>query len=194
MAVKVRWWKNFPVLFPNLFKTKYTFPKCQEVQQRRKSLLPNLPFPAKTILPLETYPFLLIMLMVKEHLISWCRVWLEACNSQCSPGVGVGSDLTQHLHQRPGWRDRVQPSQFADDTKLGGVADTPEGCAATQQNPDRVENWAGRNLMRFNKSNCRVLYLGRNNCTYQYRSGADLLERSSAEKDLGVLVNNRLAI
>ena len=48
--------------------------------------------------------------------------------------------------------------------------------------------------MRFNKSNCRVLYLGRNNCTYQYRSGADLLERSSAEKDLGVLVNNRLAM
>ena len=48
--------------------------------------------------------------------------------------------------------------------------------------------------MRFNKSNCRVLYLGRNNCTYQYRSGADLLERSSAEKDRGVLVDNRLAM
>ena len=29
---------------------------------------------------------------------------------------------------------------------------------------------------------------GRNNCMHQYRLGADLLERSSTEKDLGVLV------
>ena len=29
---------------------------------------------------------------------------------------------------------------------------------------------------------------------HRYRSGADLLERSSAEKDLGVLVGNRLAV
>ena len=29
---------------------------------------------------------------------------------------------------------------------------------------------------------------------HQYRSGADLLERSSAEKELGVLVGNRLAV
>ena len=29
---------------------------------------------------------------------------------------------------------------------------------------------------------------------HQYRLGDDLLERSSAEKDLGVLVNNRLAM
>lgn len=36
MAVKVRWWKNFVVIFPNLFKTKYTFPKCQEVLLEKK--------------------------------------------------------------------------------------------------------------------------------------------------------------
>ena len=42
-------------------------------------------------------------------------------------------------------------SKFADDTKLGGVADTPEGCATTEQDLDRLENWAERNYMRFNK-------------------------------------------
>jgi len=36
--------------------------------------------------------------------------------------------------------------------------------------------------------------LGSNNREYQYRLGHDLLERSSAEKDLGVLADDRLTM
>mgnify|MGYP001857012175 CR=1 FL=1 len=43
-------------------------------------------------------------------------------------------------------------SRFADDTKLGGLADTLEGCATIQQVLDRLESWVERNPMRFNKS------------------------------------------
>ena len=53
-----------------------------------------------------------------------------------------------------------------------------------QQDLDRLENWVGRNLMRLNK--CRVLHLERNKHVHQYRTGEELLERSPAEKDLGV--------
>ena len=62
-------------------------------------------------------------------------------------------------------------SKFTDDIKLGGVADTPEGCATIQQDLDRLKSWAGRSLVRFNKSKCRVLQLGWNKCTNQYRLG-----------------------
>jgi len=85
-------------------------------------------------------------------------------------------------------------SKFADDTKLGGVADTPEDCAAIQQLLDRLESWAQRNLMNFNKGKCRVLHLGKNNPMHQYRLGADLLESSSVERDLGLLVDDRLTM
>ena len=51
-----------------------------------------------------------------------------------------------------------------------------------------------RNPIMINKGICRILHLGINNHLHQYRLGADLLERSSVEKDLGVLVDNWLAI
>ena len=86
------------------------------------------------------------------------------------------------------------PSKYGDDTKQEGVADTPEDCAAIQQDPDRLKNWAAITQMKFKKNKCRVLFLGRNNREYQYRLGHDMLERRSVEKELGVLVDDRLLI
>ncbi|KAK4815937.1 hypothetical protein QYF61_010194 [Mycteria americana] len=45
----------------------------------------------------------------------------------------------------------TQERKFADDTKLGGVADRPEDHAAIQRDLNRLEKWADRNLMKFNK-------------------------------------------
>ena len=46
--------------------------------------------------------------------------------------------------------------------------------------------------MKFNKDECRVSHLGWSNCMHQCKLGAVQLERSSAERDLGVLVANRV--
>ncbi|GAB0203092.1 hypothetical protein GRJ2_002774800 [Grus japonensis] len=48
--------------------------------------------------------------------------------------------------------------------------------------------------MKFNEGKCWVLHLGRNNPIHQYRLGAGLLGSSSAEKDLGALMDNKLSM
>jgi len=76
-------------------------------------------------------------------------------------------------------------NNFADDIKLEGV----------QQDLSRVESWVEINLTKSDKGKHGDLHLGRRvNHMHQYRLGDDLLGRSSAEKNLGVLVDNRLAM
>lgn len=90
-------------------------------------------------------------------------------------------NLVQHLCQWPRWRHREYPQQVADDTNLGGIADTLEGCATVQQDLNKLENWAGKHLMRFNKNICKVPHLRRNNHLHQYQTAPQ------SKKDMGLL-------
>ncbi|KAJ7398481.1 hypothetical protein BTVI_124509 [Pitangus sulphuratus] len=57
---------------------------------------------------------------------------------------------------------------------------------------DRLERWTRGNLVRFIKANSKGLPLAWDNPQYQYKLGDEGIERNPAEKDLEVLVDEKL--
>lgn len=57
-------------------------------------------------------------------------------------------------------------------TERGEVAESPEGCTAIQRTLDKLERWAGRNLVKSNMKKCKILHMVRNSCQHKDILGA----------------------
>jgi len=61
-----------------------------------------------------------------------------------------------------------------------------------QEDLNRLEEWANKNLMKFDKDKCKVLHLRKHSLGVQHRLGSTWLGTSSVARILGVLVDNKL--
>lgn len=65
------------------------------------------------------------------------------------------------------------------DIKLSGDVNTLEGRATLQDDLDRLEEWANKNVRKFSKGKCKVLHLGMHNPGVQHKLGSTCLGTSS---------------
>ena len=85
---------------------------------------------------------------------------------------------------------------YADDTKIGRTVSNMEDSSRLQADLDQVQEWSDKWQLRFNSSKCKVMHLGHNNIKAVYNMNNEgskvVLESSTVEKDLGVLVDDKL--
>ena len=80
---------------------------------------------------------------------------------------------------------------FADDTKIYANVNTIENQERLQEDINNLMEWSDSWQLKFNKSKCKHLHLGRNTDT-TYKIEGENIEKITEEKDLGVTIDSQL--
>ena len=92
-------------------------------------------------------------------------------------------------------------SLFADDSKIftkitsernNREANNTIENEVLQKDLNNVKDWAAKWKMEFNVDKCKIMHLGHSNPKHEYYMGGTTLEVTKEEKDLGVLVDDKL--
>ncbi|CAM5165724.1 unnamed protein product [Natator depressus] len=127
--------------------------------------------------------------LLKGELSGWREV-----TSEVPQGLVLGPILFNLFITDLGTKSESVLIKFADDTKLGGIANLEKDRDILQDDLDDLVNWSNSNRMKFNSEKCKVMHLGINNKNFSYKLGTHQLEVTEEEKDLGVLVDHRMTM
>ena len=83
-------------------------------------------------------------------------------------------------------------AKFADDTKISGIADNLESCESIQNDLNNITEWSTTWGMEFNVEKCKTLHIGNKNINFPYNMGGNNLSVTAEQKDLGIIVDNKL--
>ena len=148
---------------------------------------------------------------IEGNVLQWVKNWLAdrrqrtVLNGQASEWGTVGSGVPQGSVLGPlcfvifinDLDDSVADlvsiiNKFADDTKVGKVITSQSDVADMQQALNLLVDWASRWGMEFNVKKCKVMHIGNTNPRATYSmTGADL-DKTTAERDIGVKVQSNL--
>ena len=145
---------------------------------------------------------------IKGKILSWIKDFLigrkqqvvvngiKSKKSDVISGVPQGSVLGPSLFVLYitdidiGIRSNIQ--KFADDTKIYRQIDSEDDIKILQEDLIKLEEWSKKWLLKFNVDKCKTMHFGHANPEFSYELNGKKLNRSSEEKDLGVIVCDTL--
>ena len=82
---------------------------------------------------------------------------------------------------------------FADDSKIFIEISTPDDAEVLQTDLRSMESWTEIWQLKFNETKCKVIHMGKQNPKTDYTMNGDVkLDKSTCEKDLGIIVDHKL--
>lgn len=81
-------------------------------------------------------------------------------------------------------------SVFTDDTKIYRILETEDDSKALQHDLECLEKWSSKWLLMFDTNKCKTIHIGRNNQQADYQLNGSSLDKSTQEKDFGIIVSS----